>query len=269
MCSKSGWRHGRWPSGEAPLLGKGCNTQLEPSQAFEILHSSTATRTASPGLRAGARLALQGYEPSPAEVAAEARSACRQVSQRNRGTCPFDDHSAFGASAADREAQPRHAPMATADARRTHQEAHELRRNNRQAQQKIGVGTPWDAPEPATVARASCCQAAQQAALAAGGSDARAAVHHEAMAEAKRYRERMHGSQDLIAGNYWLGDGLAAARNQALPAPGKVLMPGAHMKLQYDGGSLQTLTHERAEYLNSRILAENNRARNEAALQLS
>ena len=36
----------------------------------------------------------------------------------------------------DREVQPRHAPMAMADARRTHQEAHALRRNNRQAQQK-------------------------------------------------------------------------------------------------------------------------------------
>ena len=233
----------------------------------KILHTSTATRTASPGLRAGARLALQGYEPSAAEVAAEARSACRQVSQRNVGTCPFDDHSAFGASAADREVQPRHAPMAMADARRTHQEAHALRRNNRQAQQKIGVGTPWDAPEPA-VASASCSQAAQQAAMAASGA-ARATVHQEAMAEAKRYRERMHGSQDLIAGNYWLGDSLAAARNQGLPPAGKALIPGAHMKLQYDGGSLQTLTHERAEYLNSRILAENNRARNEAALQLS
>lgn len=236
----------------------------------KILHTGVATnRTSSPGLRAGARLALRGYQPTPAEVAAEARMACQQASQRNRGVCPFDDHSAFGASAADREAQPRHGPLATADAHRTHQEAQASRRQNRQAQQKIGAGTPWDAPETAPCT--SCFQAAQQqAALAAGGPlGARTTAHQEAMAEAKRYRDRMHGSQDLIAGNYWLGDSLAAARNQCLPPPGKALTPGAHMKLQYDGGSLQTLTHERAEYLNSRVLAENNRARNEAALQLS
>lgn len=36
----------------------------------------------------------------------------------------------------DREARPRHAALAAADAKRTHQEAHDLRRSNRRAQEK-------------------------------------------------------------------------------------------------------------------------------------
>ncbi|CAJ1361977.1 unnamed protein product, partial [Effrenium voratum] len=99
------------------------------------------------------------------------------------------------------------------------QDAHEMRRNNRQAQLKIG-GTPWDAPETSNPSASTCAAAQQQA--AAGAPSARAA-RSEALAEAKRYRERMHGSQDLISGNYWAGN---AQQNQSLPTPGTALLPG-------------------------------------------
>jgi len=97
----------------------------------------------------------------------------------------------------------------------------------------------------------------------------------EAHSEALRYRKRMQeGSQDLIAGNYLLGEspsavvGASKSRNQSQPPPGKQLLPAAQMKLQYDGGSLRNLSHERAEYLNARVLGEANRERNQASLQL-
>eukprot|EP00930_Biecheleria_cincta_P051135 TRINITY_DN36295_c0_g1_i1.p1 TRINITY_DN36295_c0_g1~~TRINITY_DN36295_c0_g1_i1.p1 ORF type:complete len:290 (-),score=60.87 TRINITY_DN36295_c0_g1_i1:54-863(-) len=235
---------------------------------------NSGTRTTSPGLKAGAALALSGYGAGStvtvAEANAEARAACRKAVERARSTtCPFDDHRAFGASPADIAPRPRHTPPKAPEARTALEVAQQMGRHNRDQQQKIGAGAPWDAPETGAVpSHGSGASAYQQAAVMAGNSVA--SSYGEASAEALRFRKRMQqGSQDLIAGNYLQGDSAAARRrNQSLPPPGKMLLPEAQMKLQYDGGSLRSLNHDRAEYLNARVLAESNRERNGTALVL-
>lgn len=236
---------------------------------------TSGTRTTSPGLRAGAALALSGYGAgstnSAAEAHVEARAACRKAVERARSTtCPWDDHRAFGASPADIAPRPRHTPPKAPEARTALEMAQQMGRHNRDHQQKIGAGAPWDAPESGAVpSHGSGASAYQQAAMIAGNSVA--SNYGDAAAEALRFRKRMQeGSQDLIAGNYLQGEGSAAARrrNQSLPPPGKMLLPEAQMKLQYDGGSIKSLNHNRAEYLNARVLAESNRERNGTALIL-
>jgi len=241
-------------------------------------HGSSGSRTSSPGLKAGAALALGGYgcgnSQAVSEAHAEARAAARQVAERSRNaSCPFDDHRAFGASPADMLRKPGHAPPLAPDARSAQQESRQMGRNNRDLQQKIGAGAPWDAPEKGAVpSYGSGAGAYQQAAMAA--APVASSAFNEAAADATRFRKRMQqGSQDLISGNYLLGEGVAVGysankRNQSLPPPGQMLLPAAHMKLQYDGGTMRQLSHQRAEYLNARVLAESNRDRNQAAVQL-
>jgi hypothetical protein len=224
-------------------------------------HTAASSRTRSPGLAAGAALALGGgYGPTPAEATADARAACRQAAERaRRSECPFDDHRAFGASVADREPRPRHTPPRPPEAAAAHHAALQLRKQNREMQQKIGAGSPWDAPESGPM-KSSTGLTSQ--ALGAGAAEA----YGEALAEAQRYRKRMQGSQDLIAGNYSVGNTSMDSyrKNRSLPPSSRPdLLPQAQMKLQYDGGSIKQLSHHRAEYLNAKVLAESNRDRNE------
>lgn len=211
-------------------------------------------RSRSPGLAAGAALALS------AAAAEDARQACRQAAQHARGSgCPFDDHRAFGVPAEPE--RPRYAPpLAPDEARAAHQQARQMGKQNRELQQRVGAGAPWDAPERGTAV--SSAAAAQRAVFAQPSSFA------EQQQEALRNKSRMQGAEGLIAGGYLLGD--TAQRNSSLPPrPSEGLLPQAQMKVQYDGGSLAGLTRERAAYLNSKVLAESNRERNEFnALQL-
>mmetsp|Transcript_22386 Transcript_22386/g.40330 ORF Transcript_22386/g.40330 Transcript_22386/m.40330 type:complete len:274 (-) Transcript_22386:86-907(-) len=246
----------------------------------KVIHAgqgtSSGSRTSSPGLKAGAALALGGYGSGNSGQAlsqahAEARAAARQVAERSRNaSCPFDDHRAFGANPLeDMAPKPRHTPPLAPEARFAQQEANSMGRQNRDLAQKFGAGAPFDAPERGAVpSYGSGAGAYQQAAVAA--APVASVAYNEAAAEATRFRKRMQqGSQDLISGNYLLGDSSAAnKRNQSLPPAGKMLLPEAQMKLQYDGGSVRQLTHQRAEYLNARVLAESNRDRNQAAIQL-
>eukprot|EP00928_Gymnodinium_smaydae_P020226 TRINITY_DN1781_c0_g3_i1.p1 TRINITY_DN1781_c0_g3~~TRINITY_DN1781_c0_g3_i1.p1 ORF type:complete len:345 (+),score=65.25 TRINITY_DN1781_c0_g3_i1:66-1037(+) len=235
----------------------------------------SASRTRSPGLAAGAALMMGGAagtaggatsSAAPASDAPHlaARAACRQMVERSRRTeCPFDDHGAFGASAADRQPQAaRHIQAPEPDeAAAAGKMARSVGRHNRDLQQKIGAGAPFDAPFDREVPRSSSRSGTPTAPAVASRCFA------DARTEAAANRGRMRGCEDLISGNYEINRSAAASGRPPLPggAPASRpdLLPQAHMKLQYEGGSLGGLTRERAEYLNAAVLAEGNRYRNE------
>jgi len=234
--------------------------------------SAAASRTRSPGLAAGASLMLGGCgTAAAAEAHAEARSACRQAAENARkgcGGCPFDDHRAFGSTAGDLGRQARQLPPpAPDDSRMAHQAAKSLGRQNRDLQQKIGAGAPFDAPFESSAVQAAAASTASSPAgglVPPGVSAPTAPSFAEVQSEAARYKSRMRGTQDLISGGYLQSDSSAAKRNQSLPPrPKDALLPEANMRLQYHGGSLSELTHEKTAYLNSKVLSEGNRARNE------
>lgn len=237
---------------------------------------NAAGRTRSPGLAAGAALALGGQPSSAAEAHLEARTQCRQaVENSRRQVCPFDDHSAFGACPSDRaRAAPVGAPpleqdevfAAVKDARNTG-------KYNRDIQQKIGAGAPFDAPEttfggsagssiPTRSSSGRRCgvpPAMPQPSLAESTIGSRA--------EAETNKCRMRGCQDLLGG--YLPDKVQTRRNNSLPPrPADPLLPQSMFKLQFDGGSVGALTSERAAYLNSRVSCEANRERNRAGVVL-
>mmetsp|Transcript_38163 Transcript_38163/g.105180 ORF Transcript_38163/g.105180 Transcript_38163/m.105180 type:complete len:289 (+) Transcript_38163:67-933(+) len=224
-------------------------------------------RTRSPGLAAGATLALSGGSTA-AEVHAEAHAARRQaVEFSRRRSCPFDDHSAFGASVNEFAQKTQGIPpLPTDDARVASQASRSLGRHNRDVQQRVGAGAPFDAPD-----REGSGPNTGSGGATSGSPPAhvQAQTFVETLAEAKTYKNRMRGTEDLIAGNYVVGDGSAVQRNRSLPPKVPIaLLPQAHMKLQYDGGSVRELSQQRATYLNSKVLAENNRARNGGLLHL-
>jgi hypothetical protein len=79
----------------------------------------------------------------------------------------------------------------------------------------------------------------------------------------------MRGSQDIISGGYLQGEStksrMEARRAGSLPPkPMEVLLPQAQMKIAYDGGSVSGISKNKVEYINSKVLAEANRARNES-----
>lgn len=217
------------------------------------------SRARSPGLAAGAALALGAAAASASEVAAVSRTARLQMSARDRNAeCPFDDHKAFGAGPADMQYRPHQGPApALGDLRQVHEASSKLRKEFRQLQTKVGAGAPFDAPEREVVT--SSAAAAQRAVWEAKAAGA----FQESQAEALRYKARMRGSNDLLTGGYSAGSEPRGTRGaDLLPRP--QLLPQAHVKLQFDGGSIASLTPHRAEYLNSKVLAEANRDRNEA-----
>lgn len=246
------------------VFGRFLDRQQRSEQFTEdirkVIHGggSSIARTRSPGLAAGAALALGAKDATM-----DARAACRQASERARHrTCPFDDHSAFGASPADIQPRPRDGPPpAPNDARLAHQQALRMGKQNRELQQKVGAGAPFDAPERAVI---QSLQADAQAAVL--GAEC-VTNFNEAQMEALRNKGRMRGTSDLISGNYLMGDSGSApvgrSNNSHLPRGKDVLLPQAHMKLQYDGGSAASLTVQRAEYLNAKVMAESNQYRNQ------
>eukprot|EP00929_Paragymnodinium_shiwhaense_P117798 TRINITY_DN8902_c0_g1_i8.p1 TRINITY_DN8902_c0_g1~~TRINITY_DN8902_c0_g1_i8.p1 ORF type:complete len:221 (+),score=37.82 TRINITY_DN8902_c0_g1_i8:50-712(+) len=96
----------------------------------------------------------------------------------------------------------------------------------------------------------------------------------EAQAEAVRNKARMRGSQDLFSG-YLTADtqppGMRARRHGSLPPPRpgqnqvnpEALLPQAQMKVAFEGGTAKGISADKIEYLNSKVLAESNRDRNE------
>lgn len=260
------------PSDPVALLGRFMDRQQRSDQFTEdirkVIHGNpvaqnAAIRARSPGLAAGAALALGACNAAEAQAAAaDSRAACRKAVERSRGSlCPFDDHSAFGVSAAPAQRAPL---VALNDARQAHYQAQEMRRYNRDIQQKVGAGAPFDAPESCVPAVGSTAEAQRGAVL--GVSQSIAAVS-DARQEALRNKTRMRGAQDLISGNYLQSDSgrQPVGRKDATGFPPRPpdLLPQAQMKLQYDGGSIANLSANRAEYLNARVLAESNQFRNE------
>jgi len=216
-----------------------------------------AGRTRSPGLAAGAVLALSGGS-TPAEVHAEAHAARLQsVGHARRRDCPFDDHSAFGAKAGELGPRPQHLPAPGVEqAQMVLQTSKSLGRQIRDHQRKIGHGAPWDAPEhePATSSSITAVKLAPQQSQALA----------DAQVEMARNRSRMRGSGDLISGGYLQGDSTASRRNTSLPPrPPMELLPQAQIRLTCGGGSTASLTQSKAAYLNSVVLADSSRMRNE------
>lgn len=224
--------------------------------------ASAANRTRSPGLAAGAALALSGGSTA-AEVHAESHAQRRQaMDYARRRDCPFDDHTAFGAKAGELGPRPPQMPTPAArDARMVTEASKAMGRQNRDLQTRVGAGAPWDAPE-----RGPACSSS----IAAGGAAVQPQAFAEAHSEMVRNKQRMQGSRDLIAGDYLQGPGASLRRNGSLPprVPAQ-LMPEAQMKFQMKGGSSASLTHGKAAYLNSAVLADNCRLRNETVMQLA
>jgi len=252
--------------------GPGASSSGAPARGA----AGSGGRARSPGLAAGAALALGGVPASASEAHAEARNQCRQaIENARRPTCPFDDHSAFGACAADRAApvrMPTHEHTEVVEATKA---ARNLGKYNRDIAQKIGAGAPFDAPETDIFAPSSGSVAAGHGAAGRRGHmpPAMPPSFTEAVtgarSEAAANKTRMQGCQDLLGGyeNPWEKGGQHQARrtgNSPQAAPHENLLPQAMMKLQYDGGSVKNLTCARSEYLNAKVLAEANRERNTA-----
>lgn len=263
--------------GGAPVAGGGT---VAPTRG------GAAGRVRSPGLAAGAALALGGAATTAAECHSEARDQCRQAVERSRRqTCPFDDHSAFGACAADRAAPVRVPVLEQEDVTAATNAARNLGKYNRDIGQKIGAGAPFDAPFADMFASGASAPAGRSGGGRRGGAppamppampatlaDSSAEVRAAAVAN----RTRMRGSQDLLGGYVLPGQEEQEKQNRRNvnlpPRPtlnvGRDLLPQAMMKLQYDGGSVKGLTCARSEYLNSKILFEANRDRNMAGVML-
>lgn len=241
-------------SGEGPAPGR---TRAPAGGGGQPVQS--ATRTRSPGLAAGAALALGGSS-SAVDVHNEAHAARQRIVEYARKRdCPFDDHSNCASGLAETPPRSMRAPpLAPNHARLAHQAAAASGRQNRDLQQKFGAGSPFDAPEVGPVTSSS---AAMSAAVVARQPQPVVEAHAEALCNKSRMN---HGTNDLIVGNYLQGESSSMRRNHSLPPkPGDGLLPQAQMKLQYEGMGGVAVTSDRMAYLNSQVLAENNRARNE------
>eukprot|EP00927_Polykrikos_kofoidii_P017556 TRINITY_DN18015_c0_g1_i3.p1 TRINITY_DN18015_c0_g1~~TRINITY_DN18015_c0_g1_i3.p1 ORF type:complete len:314 (-),score=49.41 TRINITY_DN18015_c0_g1_i3:234-1175(-) len=250
-----------------------------------------AQRNLSPGLRAGASLMFGGTSAScpstssshaGSDATRDSRNARLQAIERSRRfDCPFDDHQSLGVAKTDLgDRKPRFSappvPPSPCEARAAYQAMHSRGKYIRDIHQKVGAGAPFDAPESHGPALSSSAVAASTGLVGNGdassnavpGSTVQASSIAEATSEAQRYKTRMRGCQDLIAGNYMTGDLIKARRPGSLPPrPGmsqsqRTLLPEAQMKVAYDGGSVACLSDEKVSYLNAKVGAEANRDRN-------
>jgi len=251
--------------------------------------ATAAGRHRSPGLAAGAALALTGGATA-SEAYAEAHAARRQsVDYARRRDSPFDDHSKFGARVGEiGPRQPHLPPPLPSEASSVHAASKLFGREIRSRQEKVGAGAPFDAPERGRSASSGCLAASAAAAAAAATPQARADAHSEMV----RNKLRMRGTKDLIFGSGVAdshdagrsSSSIAAAaqlRNSSLPPRGSSLpprmstettdlLPQAHFRLQYEGGSAIGLSGTKAAYLNSSVMKEDNRFRNgSVSLQLA
>lgn len=251
-------------------------------------------RARSPGLAAGAALALTGGLGSSGtgggtaavggadaqSAAADSHSIARKVKEHARGSgCPWDDHSAFmrrgDASPMGRtpeEPSRLLQPLMPKQQRDAFQDARSVGRRNRDDQQKIGAAAPFDAPEKAfplsTYSAAShAVSASCGAGVVPGGcGGAPAADHSQAYADMRREaisnKARMAGTDNLLAGNYLQTEGrtsVPVGRSSRPPQPER-LLPQAMLKVQMDG--LGAVSAEQAACLNARIMNEACRDRN-------
>jgi len=246
--------------------------------------AGSGTRARSPGLAAGAALALGAAAPTAAaESRSDAREQCRQaVEYSRRSTCPFDDHSAFGANADDRAKQARLPVHDQDDVAQSVKDARNLGKYNRDIGHKTGAGSPFDAPFDDTYATSANCiggsapagrrRCGQPLPMPQGGSPILAEAVSESRSEAAAHRNRNRGTSDLLGGYEFIPQRPVQegrGRNNNLPPrPADQLMPEAFFKLQYDGGSVKGLTQSGAEYRNSKCLEEANKVRNAGSIQL-
>mmetsp|Transcript_24275 Transcript_24275/g.44570 ORF Transcript_24275/g.44570 Transcript_24275/m.44570 type:complete len:259 (-) Transcript_24275:74-850(-) len=224
----------------------------------KVIHSGAGSsgraaagqRASSPGLRAGAALALGGGQTA-AEVHADARAARAQaVDYARRRECPFDDHSAFQAGGSLPPKNPSREPT---DAWASAGQASRVSgRYIRDIQQKIGAGAPFDASENATWESSNARRV---------GSNVEA--YADSKAEAKFNKNRMQGTKGLISGDY----PQARQGGSNLPPRPGALLPEAQLKVVAGGVPLSSLAAGQVEYLNSRVQMEANRVRNEGSLK--
>jgi hypothetical protein len=154
------------------------------------------------------------------------------------------------------------------------QASRNMGKHNRDIAQKIGAGAPFDAPETSFgnsassfASRSQCGRSGMPPVMP---QPTLGETISESRAEAVANKNRMRGCQDLLGG-YDIGvPHRQTRRNNSLPPrPGhESLLPQAMMKLQYDGGKVTDLTSDGAAYLNSKVMMEANRSRNQAGVML-
>jgi len=237
--------------------------------------SGAGQRTRSPGLRAGAALAL-GNPASASEAHSEARDQCRQaVDHARRQTCPFDDHSAFGAVASDRAHQPRMPVLEQAEVAAATKDSRNCGNYNRDIAHKVGAGSPFDAPFASDYTTSS----GNRRVGAPPALPEKITAYHEAIgaagSQAAANKTRMRGHSDLLGGYQpeWHQQGQQSQRPNLPPRPenqvaARGLLPQAMFKLQYDGSSVKNLTCAKSEFLNVKVMMEANRERNNAGISL-
>lgn len=246
------------------------NANTGTTRSSSLCRSGNTVRSRSPGLAAGAALTIGPSTTTAESQIVDNRNACRAMAEKSRGTeCPFDDHRAFATSGESATGSRAAVPPRPEQASAALQAAREQARQNRDLQQKIGAGSPFDAPGIAYVAAAG--KAKQGLLPASTGSFA------DAQEEAARNKSRMRGTSDLISGDY-IPAGPAGASAFAADAaarrvrgvgagkyvPQEDLLPEANFALAYQGGSLSQMTSEKAAYMNAHVLQERNRDRNSA-----
>jgi len=266
--------------------------------------SRAGVRNHSPGLAAGAALALGSTARQPSQ---DAYNAAREIKERARGQgCPWDDHSAFrregstgslgfGAGLGSEEPRGRGGTAArggtptrsmTPSRRPPNlQEAYDaagaaarsLGKQNRDQQTRIFSAAPFDAPE---AAMPSSTYAAASEALVAGprggktvlpsgrtvpeGAPDQMHSYTDAKREAVSNRTRMAGMDGLISGNYLLGEGKTAIPVGRSGKPPPVGGLMPQAQLKAQLDGLGRPSEERAAYLNAQVMSEACRERNTA-----
>jgi len=170
--------------------------------------------------------------------------------------------------------------LETDDCNKVAKDARNLGKYNRDIAQKIGAGCPFDAPmDAASQFSGSSVGRSRRGAppVIPGNTDNQVGARAEAVAN----KSKMRGQDNLLGGYEvpWSQNAQAGAFTSALgackqanlpprPQMPERLLPQAMMKVQYDGGTVKGMTAHHSTYLNSKVLAEANRDRNQAGISL-
>lgn len=248
------------------------------------------TMSHSPGLGAAAALALGSTARFPSVDSKDPSTIAREVRDRGRGqSCPFDDHSAFrregsthslglGETARGRTAGRTASPLAQRQQREAYEASKSEGKQIRDRGTRVFGNSPFDAPEKALPLSSYAAAAEAVAAGTTGmktmlpgerkppvGAPTQRPDYSEAKHAAVENRQRMAGTNGLLAGNYLTGESRTSVPvgKSGKPPPAGGLLPQAMLKAQMDK---LPVNQERAAFLNAKVMSEACRSRNSNSL---